>query len=65
MRSFVTVILALSASMLASAASAPKKLVIERTYVPESCPTTTKTGDILRMSYVGTLFYGGREFGAA
>ncbi|KAG9049443.1 Peptidyl-prolyl cis-trans isomerase fpr2 [Tulasnella sp. UAMH 9824] len=62
MRSFFAVILALSASMLASAANPPKKLVIERNYVPESCPVKSKNGDKLRMHYVGTFFHNGQKF---
>ncbi|KAG8949755.1 FK506-binding protein 2A [Tulasnella sp. 424] len=62
MRSFFTVVLALSASMLASAANPPKKLVIEKTYVPESCPVSSKNGDTLSMHYVGSLFHNNQVF---
>ncbi|KIO29404.1 hypothetical protein M407DRAFT_242632 [Tulasnella calospora MUT 4182] len=48
--------------MLVSAANPPKKLVIERILVPESCPVTTKKGDTLRMRYVGTFFHNGVKF---
>ncbi|KAG8970270.1 Peptidyl-prolyl cis-trans isomerase fkbp13, chloroplastic [Tulasnella sp. 425] len=54
MRSFFTIVLALSASMLVSAARPPKELVIEKTYVPKWCLSTSKNGDTLTMRHDGT-----------
>ncbi|KAG8931096.1 Peptidyl-prolyl cis-trans isomerase fpr2 [Tulasnella sp. 417] len=62
MRSFFAVTIALSASMLASAANPPKKLVIEKQYVPDLCPVSSKRGDKLAVKYIGTLFHNGVKF---
>lgn len=62
MRSFFTIVLALSASMLVSAARPPKELVIEKTYVPKWCLSTSKNGDTLTMRHVASLFHNNHVF---
>ncbi|KAI0036940.1 hypothetical protein K488DRAFT_40234 [Vararia minispora EC-137] len=53
--------IALGASVSA-AQEPPKTLIVEATYMPESCMTKATTGDKIKVHYTGTLHSNGNKF---
>ncbi|KAF9478368.1 hypothetical protein BDN70DRAFT_880058 [Pholiota conissans] len=53
---------AAAANAQAGDSSAPTDLLIETTYMPESCPYKAQSGDKIKVHYTGTLFSNGNKF---